>query len=219
MGNALVLAATSAERHVWIEKGTAALRKKFTALGYEVPEAVRVSIGWPKGNHGKARAIGQCWSLMSSDDAHNEIFISPELGHAPRAQDKGKVEASVRILGVLAHEMVHAVVGTEAGHRAAFKKVALAIGLEGKMTATTEAPDFVAWAKALVEKIGQYPAGRLRHDGKGGKKQSTRMLKCQCGECGYTVRLTKKWLEVGEPICPVDDISMVCDNPDEEGDD
>ena len=35
------------------------------------------------------------------------------------------------------------------------------------------------------------------------KPQSTRLLKAECGECGYTVRVTKKWLEAkGAPICP-----------------
>jgi len=29
------------------------------------------------------------------------------------------------------------------------------------------------------------------------KKQSTRMLKTECSECGYTIRLTKKWADLG----------------------
>jgi hypothetical protein len=34
------------------------------------------------------------------------------------------------------------------------------------------------------------------------KVQTTRMKKAVC-DCGYTVRLTKKWMdEVGLPICP-----------------
>lgn len=34
------------------------------------------------------------------------------------------------------------------------------------------------------------------------KKQTTRLKKCECRECGYTVRVTAKWLEVGAPHCP-----------------
>ena len=31
----------------------------------------------------------------------------------------------------------------------------------------------------------------------------TRMVKCQCGDCAYTVRTTRKWLdELGPPLCP-----------------
>lgn len=35
-----------------------------------------------------------------------------------------------------------------------------------------------------------------------GNKQGTRLLKCECPECGYNVRVTQKWLDVGNPICP-----------------
>jgi hypothetical protein len=33
-------------------------------------------------------------------------------------------------------------------------------------------------------------------------KAGTRMLKCECPECGYVVRTTAKWLLVGLPTCP-----------------
>lgn len=37
------------------------------------------------------------------------------------------------------------------------------------------------------------------------KKQKTRMLKCECAECGYTVRTARKWLEqAGAPLCPIE---------------
>jgi hypothetical protein len=29
------------------------------------------------------------------------------------------------------------------------------------------------------------------------------MWKCECTQCGYLVRTTARWLEVGPPICPV----------------
>ena len=41
---------------------------------------------------------------------------------------------------------------------------------------------------------------------------------CQCDGCGYTVRLTRKWIEFGAPICPVHMEPMVIDMPEEEGD-
>ena len=68
---------------------------------------VRVSIGFPRRSFG--HPIGQCWSVDASADGHSEIFISPELGTA---------EQTSRILGVLAPEVVHATVGTAAGHKA-----------------------------------------------------------------------------------------------------
>lgn len=30
----------------------------------------------------------------------------------------------------------------------------------------------------------------------------------ECPECGYTVRTTQKWLDVGAPFCPTDNIPL-----------
>jgi hypothetical protein len=44
------------------------------------------------------------------------------------------------------------------------------------------------------------------------------MLKAECPECGYTIRLTKKWADVGLPTCPTDGGGLVLEGgtePDE----
>ena len=33
-------------------------------------------------------------------------------------------------------------------------------------------------------------------------RQGTRMMKVVCGECGYTLRTTRRWLAVAVPVCP-----------------
>lgn len=184
-------------RQRWIEDAVITLRKRFKAVGYSVPEKVRVSIGWPRGSHGKGRAIGQCWGNEASSDEHSEIFVSPELG-------KGAELGGIKIIGVLAHELAHAILGTKVGHKAPFKRCAEAVGLTGKMTATSEGPEFVAFAESFIKERGEYPAGSLNESLRL-KKQSTRLIKCECTECGYTVRVTKKWIEsAGTPLCPVE---------------
>ena len=41
------------------------------------------------------------------------------------------------------------------------------------------------------------------HTRGGLKKQTTRLKKLKCSECGYTVRTTAKWIEtLGAPLCP-----------------
>lgn len=42
---------------------------------------------------------------------------------------------------------------------------------------------------------------RNKHVGKT-KSGGTRMLKCECGKCGYVARITQKWIDVGLPTCP-----------------
>jgi hypothetical protein len=62
----------------------------------------------------------------------------------------------------------------------------------------------------LFKRIGPYPAGFLIDT----PKQGTRMLKCDCSACGYTVRITRKWLDAaGPPICPTDKIQLKDNRP------
>jgi hypothetical protein len=183
----------SLERQHWLERAVEAMRNKFIGAGYTVPQKIRVSIGWPK-RAASCGAIGECWATEASSDRHAELFVSPELTEGGR------------ILDVLAHELVHATVGTAAGHRKPFKQCALKIGLQGPMRSTTASPEFEGWTRALMQRIGPYPAGYLTDT----PKQGTRMLKCECATCGYTVRITRKWLTLaGPPICPTDRIPLI----------
>jgi hypothetical protein len=182
---------TSAERHRWLEGAVALLRPKFAAAGYQVPERIRASIGFTRGS-GWQHSIGQCWAASQSTDGLHEVFVSPELGTP---------ELTARIVGVLAHELAHATVGTAAGHKAPFKRCANAIGLTGRMTATVESPEFITWINdVVIPAIGLYPAGKIKLTY---KKQTTRLIKCICGACGYPARVTRVWVEnAGPPHCP-----------------
>jgi hypothetical protein len=134
--------------------------------------------------------LGACYVAEASADGYNEIFISP-------------TEADpLRVLAVLVHEAVHAT-GIR-GHKADFKKVATAAGLEGKMTATVASARLNETMQGWIDQLGVYPHATLNPaDGK--KKQSTRLVKCTCGSCGYTLRVTAKWLDFsGAPFCPTD---------------
>lgn len=184
---------SSFARQQWLEGAVLALRAEFEKLGHTVPTATRISVGWPRGACGGngSTTIGQCWYAHASTDGHNEIFISPSL------------RDGARILDVIAHELVHAIAGATAGHGKAFKQIAVKIGLTGKMTATVAGPAFSAIATKVLARIGQYPGGAIATSAI--KKQTTRLVKCECSTCGYVVRTTRKWIEdVGAPHCPVD---------------
>jgi len=121
----------------------------------------------------------------------------------------------MRVLGVLGHEVTHAAVGLEAGHRGPFKQLALAIGLTGRMSATTEGEDFIRTFTPILESLGPYPhaeldARRWRKNppgevrvSSGPKAQGTRLHKVMCRHCGYVARVTMKWLNLGMPVCPL----------------
>jgi hypothetical protein len=188
-------ATSSLERQQWLELAVEALRERFADAGYRIPREIRFAIGWPK-RATTCGAVGECWATSASSDHHAELFVSPVLTEGGR------------ILDVLAHELVHATVGTAAGHRKPFRDCALKIGLVGPMRSTTASPEFTAWAAVFIQRVGAYPAGYLVDV----KKQSTRMHKCECAACGYTVRITRKWLTLaGPPICPTDRVALVTD--------
>lgn len=182
-------------REEWLQAAVKFIEPLFK--GKKFPP-VRVATGWPsrKAVSAKSRAIGQCWSPECSADNITEIFISPYLD---KVDDKDQ-----GVLETLVHELVHAVVGVEHGHKKPFRAVALAVGLEGKMTSTSAGTELHEILKEIAKDLGPYPHARLDARKGPGKSQSTRMLKCTCGECGFTVRMTRKWVdEVGAAHCPV----------------
>ncbi|CCQ44630.1 putative uncharacterized protein [Pseudarthrobacter siccitolerans] len=187
-------------REEWLVAAVAALTPLFEELGEKVP-TVRVSVGWPGGNGRKNSVIGQCWATGASADKVAQLFISPVLDDA------------VRVLDVLTHELVHAVDDCQSGHKGRFAKIAKALGLEGKMTATVAGDDLKAKLEEIVEELGEYPHAALANaqGADGPKKQTTRMMKVECAEgSGYKARMTRQWLEeFGAPICPCHEERMV----------
>lgn len=151
---------------------------------------VRYSIGFPKATRGASarNTVGQCFGPGWSTDGTFEIFVSPFLD-APEAAH------------TLLHEMIHATVGLKHKHRGPFKKLALAVGLVGPMTATVPGKKLKVDIKRWIAALPEFPGAPMK-DLANAPKQTTRMIKCACPECGYTVRTTARWLEIGAPICP-----------------
>ena len=200
-------------REQWLAAAVQLLATQFKTVGYKVPK-VRVTCGWPssRGIAAKNPAIGECWDAKAASDKVHQIFISPRLR---------KPVEPYGVLPTLAHEIAHAVVGLKEKHNKVFGKCVRAIGLEGKLTATTGGADFLKLSTGLVKKLGDYPHAQLNPRYRPTKKQTTRLVKCECGDCGYNARVTRKWLdESGAPLCPCNKKAMKFEIPDElEGDD
>lgn len=161
----------------------------FGAEGMEHLKHLKVSTGFPS-RGGLTKVIGECWKAKASEDeTTHHIFINPRLTDV------------VVVVATLAHEMVHAADDGEHKHKGPFLRACRDLGLEGKATATVAGAAFADWARGLDANLGTYP-----HTGlvplMTEKKQTTRMLKLEADCCGYVVRTTQKWLEVGIPSCP-----------------
>lgn len=191
-------------REAWLRRAVDALRPKFTQAGYPIPVHVHVSIGFPSRGATRNRrgvTLGQCWGSVegctASTDKAPHIFISPL--HAD----------GVAVLDTLAHELVHAACPAGAKHGAKFVRACNAVGLTaGKPKSRSAGVELRAELERLNAQLGEFPHAAL--DAKAlPKAGGTRLVKCVCQECGYTVRVTRVWLDgPGAPICPQDRVRM-----------
>lgn len=210
-------------REQWLIAAVALMTPLFEANGYKVPE-VRVACGWPssRGLSNKKRVLGECWATAASEDRKSQIFISPYM----RGEVHIKIKDGQGVLPTLLHEVCHAVVGNKEGHNKVFGKCARSVFLKGKLTSTFAEDELIAECDKWIAKLGPYPHSRLDGMKSPLKKQSTRLIKCECDQCGYNVRATRKWLEIGAPVCPVVghgpmkfDVGALDFDPDDEGGD
>lgn len=171
----------------------------------------RVTCGFPSsgGMMGKkSRVRGECWSASASADGHAEIFISPV------EDDRDTIAA------ILAHEMVHAIF-PQAGHKGPFVKAMKNLGHVAPFTTSNATDEFFGWARPLINAVGDYPHAQLLAMSRVGakKKQTSRLIKAECDACGYTVRVTRKWVDqAGAPHCPQHG-AMIVEGADDAGDD
>ncbi len=194
-------------RETWLNFMAARLAPTFAERGAPLPAQIRIAIGFPStGSRGKR--IGECWDKTASRDGSFEILIRPDI------------DAPTEAAAILTHELCHAAAGIEAGHGRPFKRIAEAMGLIGPMKSTTAGPEFLALVAPILADAGPLPHARLNLSGltTKPKKQTARMIKCTCGECGYVVRTSKKWIdEKGAPHCP-EHGAMTADLPDDADD-
>lgn len=175
-------------REDWLERAANMLRTDFREYGYILPYAIRFACSWPsKGK--RAKTIGEHWGPKNSGDGTHEIMISM------------RQDDPLRVLGILVHELCHAAIWPTRGHGRDFKDCAIAAGLCGKMRATKETAELIQRLEEIVSEIGPYPHAEVRLANK--PTQTTRMFKCQCQECNYTVRVSRKWFLQATPRCPL----------------
>ena len=196
-------------REAWLDSAIDALRPRFADLDAELPEKIHVSVGF---GYGGAKAenkiiLGQAWKTTVSADGVNQVFVSPT------------VDDPAVILAILIHELVHVALDMEDGHTGRFRKLALALGLTGKMTETVPGDALSFELFTLGAALGTYPhaamdMAAMRQPGPDGKpvstssgpaKQSTRYRKVSCREHDpmYTLRMTRAQIDRGLPLCGV----------------
>jgi hypothetical protein len=182
---------TEKTREAWLLNAVEKLKPIFKRQGYDVPK-VQVSCGFT--SSGKSKHAGECWSSLSTQAAINEIYISP------------KYDDAVEVMDILVHELVHAVDNCKHKHGAEFKKIALAVGLEGKMRSASAGTKLKNELTDIAKSLSPYPHVKINIP------FTIRVYKprpkARCKECGYEIGIFKKWQHLGAPICLVHKTEM-----------
>lgn len=175
-------------RESYLESAVESMRPWFAEHDVTVPE-VRISIGWPKGARGK-HVVGQHFSPENATDAVGQIFISPDRGG----------DLTVDILATVLHEMIHAAVGNDEGHKGQFIVVARKVQFTGPWTSSQNRTEELDERLAgLAERLGEIPHGALSV-GEKTATQKTYMRLVQHEPCGWKIRCTQKQLDLASDI-------------------
>lgn len=191
-------------REQWLDAGIVLLRNEvFLPVEQQLPKTLLVSCSFPdRGAFAKKTVLGQCWYPIKKGDSH-QLLISPTRNDP------------VKVLDVLVHECCHTITGMKVGHRAPFKRLAVVVGLTGKMTSTVAGPDLKKKLEQFARALGPYPHTSLTNYRQAKPKQGTRLIKAACS-CGYVIRITQKWIdEVGLPDCPACETTLETEETEE----
>lgn len=170
-------------RELWLHMMTELLDEHYARSGHRLPENIRFSCG----RTSKRKYAGECWSEHNSKDGTFEIFISPHY------------DDSLEVACILSHELCHVAVGVDKKHGKIFRQCANDAGLTGNPASSMPGEELTAIIKKHVERLGKYPHAELMESDH--KKDTTRLIKLICPDCGYTVRTTQKWIDKGLPYC------------------
>lgn len=227
-------------RETWLNLMADKMAPRFQELGYPLPK-FRVAVGWT--SSGKVSHVGgECWHSSASADSVFEILVAPilddsmkiaavlahELCHAASGFEhghRGAFAKNMKLLGMVP-PMTSSIPGPafmawvqpfidELGAIPHAKIMLDAREREARRERPAK-PEDQEDDQQEDDQDEQRPFVGGSSNQK--KKQTTRLKKAECSQCGYTVRVTQRWLEVGPPHCPQHGAMDVdVDLPDEAG--
>ncbi len=196
-------------REEWLMRAARMILDHVATLGYRPTGTVKTSLGVLTAGR-KAIPLGVCYHSVASEGAYREIFINPGITD-PR-----------KLLGILTHEIGHAVLDDDVGHRAPFRAFCSAVGFDfretGKAANAHDGNQWWEWIEPIAERLGPMPHKKLNLDRPQGekKKQTTRMLLLECPCCGIKVRAARSVMaEIVENTgrCEAQCMNPACSTP------
>ncbi len=145
---------------------------------------------------------------MPHANVHIEIFVSPCIGKALDAA------------GVLAHELCHAALPANAGHKKPFIQLGEAIGLEGNPREMLPGAALRAKLSKLINEVGPFPHATLDLTKMPKKSSRKRWIKITCPGCEWAGKTTQMHIDAGLPTCHCGEQMEAADQDDgDEGED
>lgn len=209
-------------RETWLNELAKRMAPRFEQLGFPLPK-FRVSIGFTSGGK-TSNANGECWSSRCSADGHFEIFISigegstamiaailcHELTHCAVGLAEGHKGKFVKVLSQmgLAKPWTQSVPTPDfESYIEPFIKEIGPIPHAKLVWRDDRGATLKPWREPPERKAKDVDKDdevqqKAEPDSSRKPKQTTRLKKVSCNRCGYNVRVTQKWLEVGLPHCP-----------------
>ncbi len=193
-----------------VQEAERIIREAVTHFGLTVkPEQICITVQ----SAGRKKAVGwfgpERWQEGKKNTVH-EINMSAE--HIQN-YDMGEL---------MLHELAHAennALGVKdcsgRQHNKKFKAMAERLGLVVKERDKSVGYGFTDLgdeARKFLFRVDfdKTPFKAFRRGNAPAKKAGSRLVKCECAECGYVVRTTRKWLdEVGAPLCPCNQEAMI----------
>lgn len=148
---------------------------------------VKYSVSYAPNTRTGSATLGVCSSRSASTGGHNEIFISPELDGS-RSQD---------VMGVLLHELIHAYLDNEDGHKGRFAKIATAVGFERPLTTFKPSEALKETLQSYIDLLGPIPHDKMDYASIKPKQKSRHLLvKCSHDDCEFQFRTSRKQIDL-----------------------
>ena len=188
----------NSDRVKWLEL---IYREVVQRIWPQAPDEVTVNYGFPSsgGKGSKRRTYGECQYEFLSIEGVTEL-----IPHSIISVHPGNFTSTERVVGVMLHEAIHAF-GVR-GHGSEFEEHANVLGFEEPYTDYKPREALVEKIRSVLEKVEPppLPPGLGDFEIKELAKQTTRMLKLECG-CvpKRLVRASRESIERGPITCGV----------------
>ncbi len=195
-------------REDWLRRAVDMFRPMIEQVSGIVVPDVHISVGLGSRRYEKG-VEAVCYRRRASADGHNHIFISPEQGD------------TAEVLNSVLHELIHAALDCEDGHRGRFAEYATRLGFEAPFTMTPASVSLMAEFMVMAGELGEYPHAKLTITeskpatvpggvvlvGTGGSitsapgPQTNRWVSFYCPVHGDPIRMSRGKAAHGAPFC------------------